>query len=168
MGIGLTASNLRAASPTSWCGLNFLGLALKRTRETIHQNTSGGIEPYILALRDDDTDDAVFDVNPITHVRLDRSPLNTPTHVIQLSVFTASMPDDKAPEVLLVYVPRVTAPLLPKQGPDLVSVVVTMGDATFTTLLSLSGGASATSRFNCRALLDSGSPQSFIHQGAFD
>ena len=43
-----------------------------------------------------------------------------------------------------------------------------MDDATFTTLLSLSSGASATSRFNCRALLDTGSPQSFIHQGALD
>ena len=43
-----------------------------------------------------------------------------------------------------------------------------MDDATFTTLLSLHSGVSATSRFNCRALLDTGSPQSFIHQGAFD
>ena len=43
-----------------------------------------------------------------------------------------------------------------------------MDDATFTTLLSLHSRVSATSRFNCRALLDMGSPQSFIHQGAFD
>ena len=43
-----------------------------------------------------------------------------------------------------------------------------MDDATFTTLLSLHSGDSTTSRFNCRALLDTGSPQSFIHRGAFD
>ena len=43
-----------------------------------------------------------------------------------------------------------------------------MDDATFTTLLSLHSGVSTTSRFNCRALLDTGSPQSFIHRGAFD
>ena len=43
-----------------------------------------------------------------------------------------------------------------------------MDDATFTTLLSLHRRVSTTSRFNCRALLDTGSPQSFIHQGAFD
>ena len=42
-----------------------------------------------------------------------------------------------------------------------------MDDATFTTLLSLYSGVSATSRFNCGALLNTGSPQSFIHQGAF-
>ena len=43
-----------------------------------------------------------------------------------------------------------------------------MGDATFTTLLLLHSGVSTASRFNYRALLDTGSPQSFIHQGAFD
>ena len=43
-----------------------------------------------------------------------------------------------------------------------------MDDATSTTLLSLHSGVSTTSRFNCRALLDTGSPQAFIHHGAFD
>ena len=43
-----------------------------------------------------------------------------------------------------------------------------MDDVTFTTLPSLTSGASATSQFRCRALLDTGSPQSFIHQGAFE
>ena len=64
--------------------------------------------------------------------------------------------------------PRIDAPLIPEEGPDLISGVVTMDDATFTTLLSLHSGISTTSRFNCRALLDTGSPQSFIRQGAFD
>ena len=43
-----------------------------------------------------------------------------------------------------------------------------MDNITFTTLPSLTSGASATSQFRCRALLDIGSPQSFIHQGAFE
>ena len=76
-----------------------------------------------------------------------------------LSAFTDSMPDDHAPEVLLAQEQRIDASH---------SGVVTMDDATFTTLLSLHGGVSTTSRFNCRALLETGSPQSFIHQGAFD
>ena len=167
-GIGLIASDLRAASPTSWCGLYLLGQALERTRDSLRLNTSGGTQPDILVPRDDDTDDTIFEVDPITHVHLNRSPLNTTTHSAQLSAFTDSVPDDHAPEVLLAYAQRPTAPLLPEQGPDLVSGVVTMDDATFTTLLSLSSGASATSLFNCRALLDTRSPQSFIHQGAFD
>ena len=43
-----------------------------------------------------------------------------------------------------------------------------MDNVTFTTLPSLTSGASATPQFRCRALLDTGSPQSFIHQGAFE
>ena len=64
--------------------------------------------------------------------------------------------------------PRVDAPLIPEQGPDLISGVVTMDDTMFTTLLSLHSGVFTTSRLNCRALLDTGSPQSFIHKRAFD
>ena len=58
--------------------------------------------------------------------------------------------------------------IIPEQGPDLVSGTVTTDDDTFTTLPSITSGVSATSSFSCRALLDTGSPQSFIHQGAFD
>ena len=43
-----------------------------------------------------------------------------------------------------------------------------MDDAAFTTTLRLHSGTSATSRLHCRALLDTGSPQSFIHIGAFE
>ena len=43
-----------------------------------------------------------------------------------------------------------------------------MDDTTFTTLRSPSSGASAKSRLNCRALFDTGLPQSFIHQSEFD
>ena len=102
------------------------------------------------------------------HIFASRSPRNTPTHATQLSALTDSVPDDHAPEVLLTYTQHVTALLLAEQVPYLVSGVVTMDDTTFTTLLSLSSGASGTSRFNYRALHDTGSPQSFIHQRAFD
>ena len=165
-GIGLIASDPCAASPTSWCSLNLLGQALECTQNSLRQNTPVATQPGILAPRDDGTGDRVFEVDPITHVRFNRSPLNTATHSAQLSAFTDLVPDDHAPEVLLAYAQRATAPLLPEQDPDLESGVVTMDDATFTTLLSLSSGAFATSPFNCRALLDTGSSQSFIHQGA--
>ena len=91
-----------------------------------------------MASRDNNTDDTVFEVDPITRVRLDKSSLNAPTHVAHLSAFTGSVPDDHGPEVLLAYVPRVISPLMSEQGPDLVSGVVMMDDALFTTLLSLS------------------------------
>ena len=116
----------------------------------------------------DDTGDTVFEVDPVTHLRLDTDFSSANTQLTALWAFTYSVPDDHAPEVLLAQESRIDAPLIPEQGPDLISGVVTMDDATFTTLLSLHNGVSTASRFNCSALLDTGSPQSFIHQGAFD
>ena len=68
----------------------------------------------------------------------------------------------------MAHLKLVDAALLPEQNPDLISGGVTIDDATFTALLSLVSGVSAMSRFNCRALVDTGSPQKFIHKGALD
>lgn len=67
--------------PTSWSGLNLLGQTLERIQEMLHQNTSGDNQLDTLAPTDDNTDNTVFEVNLITHLRLDKTPLNTPTHV---------------------------------------------------------------------------------------
>ena len=48
-------------------------------------------------------------------------------------------------KVLLPHTKRIDAPLLPEQGPDLISGAVTMDHATFTTFLSLTRGTSAVS-----------------------
>ena len=169
-GIGLSACDPRASSPDSWCGKNLLGQALENTRELLrHESTAPPDDPAPeTPVPRDDTGDTVFEVDPITHLRLDTTPLPANAQTAALSAFTESVPDDHAPEVLLAQEQRADAPLLPEQGPDLLGGIVTMDDATFTTLLTLHSGVSATSRFDCRALLDTGSPQSFIHQGAFD
>ena len=168
-GIGLSAHDPRASSPDSWCGQNLLGQALENTREILRRdipvpppNPTPETPVHCAA------GDTVFEVDPVTHLRLKTNPLPANTQSAMLFAFTASVPDDHASEVLLAQEQRIDAPLIPEQGPDLIGGVVTMDDAAFTTLLSLHSGVSATSRFNCRALLDTGSPQSFIHQGAFD
>ena len=169
-GIGLSACDPRASSPDSWCGQNLLGQALEHAREILRRDITA---PFLNPAPEtpvprDDTGDTVFELDPVTHLRLDTDPPSANTQMTALSAFTYSVPDDHTPEVLLAQEQRIDAPLIPEQGPDLISGVVTMDDATFTTLLSLHSGVSTTSRFNCRALLDTGSPQSFIHQGAFD
>ena len=169
-GIGLSACDPRASSPDSWCGQNLLGQALEYARENLRRDITAPLSnptPETPVPRDD-IGDTVFELDPITHLRLDTDPPCANSQMTALSAFTYSVPDDHAPEVLLAQEPRIDAPLIPEQGPDLISGVVTMDDATFTTLLSLHSGVSTTSRFNCRALLDTESPQSFIHQGAFD
>ena len=117
----MNASDPRAASPISWCGLNLLGQALERTREILRQNTYGGTQLYTPVPKDCAADDTVFEKDPITHVRVNKPRLNTTTHPAQLSAFTDSVPDDHPPEVLLAFTPRATTPALPEQGPDLVS-----------------------------------------------
>ena len=65
----------------------------------LHHITSGDIRSDTLASRDDNTDDTVFEVNPITRLLLDKTSPNAPTHVAQLSAFTDSVPDDHAADV---------------------------------------------------------------------
>ena len=168
-GIGLSAHDPRASSPDSWCGQNLLGQALEDARENLRRdipvpppNPTPETPVHCAA------GDTVFEVDPVTHLCLETNPLPANTQSAMLFALTASVPDDHASEVLLAQEQRIDAPVIPEQGPRLIGGGVTMDDATFTTLLSLHSGVSATSRFNCRALLGTGSPQSFIHLAAFD
>ena len=169
-GIGLSARDPRASCPDYWCGQTLLGQALEHTREIFRRNSTtlpSHPTPGTSVPRDD-TGDTVFEVDPITHLRLDTDRPCAGTQTTALSAYTFPVPDDHTPVVLLAHGPRIDAPLIPEQGSELISGIVTMDDATFTTLLSLHSRVSTTSRFNCRALLDTGSPKSFIHRGAFD
>ena len=91
-GISLIASDPRAASPTSWCALNLLGQALERTRDSLRQNIPGISKPAILTPRDDDTEDSVFEVDPISHACLNTSPPTAATLSAQLSALTTWFP----------------------------------------------------------------------------
>ena len=148
--------NPRASSPDPWYGKHLLGQALKNAREIFSRDST--TPPHDPApetpVPRDVTGDTVFEVDPITHLRLDMTPLPANAQTAALSAFTDSVPDDHALEVLLAHEQRDDAPLMPEQGPDLIDGIVTMDDATFTNLLTLHSGVSATSRFDCRAILD--------------
>ena len=138
-GIGLSACDPRASSPDSWCGQNLLGQALEYAREILRRDTTAPLcnpAPETPVPRDD-TGDTFFEVDPATHLRLDTDPPSANTQTATLSAFTDSVPDDHAPEVRLAQEQYIDAPLISEQGPDLIGGVVTMEDATFTTLLSL-------------------------------
>ena len=106
------------------------------------------------------------EVDPVAHICLDVDPNTTYAQTATLSAFTDSVLDNYATEVLSSHTNRVGAPFLPGQGLDLISGAVIVDDATFTTFLSLTRGASAMSWFDFRALLDTGSSQSFVHKRA--
>ena len=161
-GIGLRACDHHASSTDTWRSSNLLGQILEHVRETLDRETTQQTpdpSPLDTARPVNHPSDTVFEVDPATRTRLHTTPV---VDVIDL------VPDDHAPEVLSTYGSHTDKVLIPEQGPDLVSGTVTIDDDTFTTLPSLTSGASATPPFRCRALLDTGSSQSFIHQGAFD
>ena len=99
--------------------MNMLGQALERTRELLSRSTSDDIRPYTLAPRDNNTDEMVFEVDPITRLRLDKTTPKATTNVAQISAFIHSVPDDHVHKELLAYAPRVTTPFVPEQGPHL-------------------------------------------------
>ena len=169
-GIDLRASDYRASSSHTWRGSNLLGQTLGHVRKTLCENTppisdsplAGNAPPL------HQPGDTVFEIDPTTRTRLTSAPITEHPHNAVLSAFMDPAPDDHTSEVLLTNATRGDQPLMSEQGPDLISGVVIMDDVTFTTLPSLTSGASATSQFRCRVLLDTGYPQSFIHQGAFE
>ena len=169
-GIDLRASAYRTFSPHTWRGSKLLGRTLEHIRKTLRENTppSSDIPLPDTAPPLNQPGYTVFEIDPTTRTRLNTVPITEYPHNAVLSAFLDSTPDDHTPEVPLTNVTRGDQPLMSEQGPDLIGGVVTMDDVTFTTLPSLTSGASATSPFRCRALLDTGSPQSFIHQGAFE
>ena len=147
-GIGLSAHDPRASSPDSWCGQNLLGQALENAREILRRDiTVPPPNPTPETPVPCAAGDTVFEVDPVTHLRLETDPLPANTQSAMLFAHTGSVPDDHAPEVLLAQEQRSDAPLIPEQGPDLIGGIVTIDDATFTTLLSLHSGVSATSQF---------------------
>ena len=114
------------------------GTGIEHAREILRRNITAPLSnptPETPVPRDD-IGDTVFEVDPVTHLRLETDPPYANTQLTALSAFTYSVPDDHAPEVRLAQEPRIDAPVISEQGPDLISGVVTMDDATFTTLLS--------------------------------
>ena len=115
-GIGLSARDSRASSPDSWCGQNLLGQALENAREILHRDIPAPLsyptpEPLV---HWDAAGGTVFEVDPITHLRLDTTPFPVIAQTAVLSAFTELVPDDHAPEVLLAQEQRAVAQFLPE------------------------------------------------------
>ena len=119
-GIGLSACDYRASSPSIWRGSNLLGQALEHVRETLRSETM----PQIFGFLPTDATgpmghpgDTVFEVNPITRIRLNTAPVAEPPHNAILSALMDSVPDDHAPEVLLTNTTRTVSPLYQNKAP---------------------------------------------------
>ena len=150
-GIGLSACNYRASSRGTWRDSNLLGQAVEIVRGTLYSETMpqnfDSLPPDITAPINQPSD-TIFEVDPITRIRLNTAPTIEYPHNAIISAFMDSVLDDHAPKVLLTNYFRTDKPLISEHGPDLISGVVTMDDVTFTTLPSLATRASAISHIH--------------------
>ena len=81
-GIGLSASDYRASSPSTSRGSNLLGQALEHGRETLRSKTMPQIFGFLQTDTTDSTNhpgDTVFEVDPITRIRLNTAPVRIPS-----------------------------------------------------------------------------------------
>ena len=86
----------------------------------------------------------------------------------EFSTCFSDPPADSSPEVLDVT-PGVDSSLArPKHGPSLVGGIITLDDGSFTKKIAVHSGVNAVAPFGCVALLDTGSPQTFIRHDVLD
>ena len=86
----------------------------------------------------------------------------------EFSTCFSDAPADSSPEVLAVTPGAVPSLALPENGPCLVDGIITLDDASFTTKIAVHSGANALAPYGCVALLDTGSPQTFIIRDVLD
>ena len=77
-------------------------------------------------------------------------------------------PADQSPEVLTIASQGASDLELPEHGPCLVGGTVTLDDVNFTTDIAVHSGGDAIEPYRCTALLDTGSPQTFIRRDVLD
>ena len=116
-GIGLSARDPRASSTDSWCGQNLLGQALENARQIFRRDIPAPpSNPTPETPVQCAAGESVFEVDPVTHLRLETNPLPANTQSAMLFAFTASVPDDHASDVLLAQEQRIDAPLNPNKA----------------------------------------------------
>ena len=172
-GIGYRANHANATHPSKWRGLNLLGKTLQLVRQRLRdrappparchsRSPSRGAPPP-------QGQDFIFEVNPTSQQRL--STCDTTTAPSGYSTLELNVPSDHGGDVFSVTsTAGDSAPVaqtLAEQGPCLVPGLATMDHSSFTTKVKAHSGHASTA-FGCVALLDKGSPQTFLTRTAWE
>jgi len=174
-GIGFKADHPDACDPTRWRGRNLLGRILMDVRESLGANRSAQ-PPFPPHLHDPEPTPAPTDstrVSPTADGIHETSPTppwqppNSPLGPLLPPSTPDAYPSSQFAQVSTVntadhsHLPT-RHPPIPEHGPCLTSGIITVDDASFTTKVLVHSGPTATTRRELVALLDTGSPQSFI------
>ena len=161
-GIGLRADDLDARDPRLWRGKIFLGKALSSVGDAVRTSEAGlATQTSSQQFCTPTTTGGIHEISPAPPRprALARACPGPPT---EFSTCFSDAPADSSPEVLAVTPEVVPSLALPEHGPCLVDGIITLDYASFTTKIAVHGGANAVAPYDCVALLDTGSPQTFI------
>ena len=178
-GIGLRAEDPDAQHPATWRGQNLLGTILEEVRQLLLSEALNGFDTNPAAPSPPSAEqmqghhDGIFEVNPATQKRLTSFTDPPSTDVLRSTGygrFTPYAPADHHSDVLSVVdtQSRDGIASLPEHGPCLIGGTISIDDPTFTTRVQIHSGTTARARYACVALLDTGSPASFIHEQAWE
>ena len=167
-GIGLRADDPEAQDPRRWQGKNLLGKALSAVRDTIRASEAGLAHPASYhRFCTPSSPDGIHEISPAPPRPLAMARA-CPGPPPEFSTYFSDAPADHSSEVLAIS-PGVHPSLsLSEQGPCLVEGTITLDDAYFTTKIAIHSGAGALAPSGCVALLDTGSPQTFIRRDVLD
>ena len=84
------------------------------------------------------------------------------------SAYFSDAPVNQSPEVLTIDSRCASNRALREHGPCLVGGTVTLDDVSFTTETAIHSGGDAIAPYRCTALLDTGSPKTFIRHDVLD
>lgn len=161
-GIGISAHHPDASFPSRWTGRNLLGKTLMEVRRLLQDSPGGHAHaspPPPLA-------PSIPPSMPRIHEIASPGTPSSPPEAAALSGNVTDAPGDHSAEVL--HIASNSAGPLPasvlEYGPDLVGGTLLVDNNTFTTRVKLHSGPSATAQHTCTALLDSGSPASFVSE----
>ena len=143
-----------------------LGEALSAVREAIRDSEAGSPHPaYPRRFRSPTGNAGIHEISSAqlshlgTAVGGDQGPS---------SAYFSSAPADQSLKVLAIASRGASDRALPQHGPCLVGSTVTLNDISFTTDIAIHSGGDAIALYRCTALLDTGSPQTFIRRDVLD
>ena len=178
-GIGYRADHPLACERARWRGRNLLGRVLMDVRESLRSSLNTTSAPLPCSreptstLTDSSrvfpTADGIHETGPSP---LQKTP-GTPLELLLPPSTPDALPSSHFAQVSAVdaaanLYPAATAPTIPEHGPCLTSGILTVEDASFTTEVLVHSGPTAAKRGKLVALLDTGSPQSFITAAAVE
>ena len=145
---------------------NSLGEALSAVREAICDREAGS--PHLTSPRRFRSPTGNAEIHEILSAQQSRLGIAVSADQSPPLAYFSDAPADQSPNILAIASRGTSDRALPEHGPCLVGGAVTLDDVFFTAEIAIHSGGDAIAPYKCTALLDTGSPQTFIRRDVLD